>query len=52
MQQQYEASLSHFNSEKFYLSGLDHPHIIKIYETQENGEINVPSYIQSSPELS
>jgi serine/threonine protein kinase len=40
--EEYEASLSHFNSEEVYLKALDHPHIVKVYETNREVEVNVP----------
>lgn len=45
-QEQYQASLSHFVSEKVYLPKLNHQNIIKVFETENDVEITVPLFIQ------
>ena len=42
---EYEASMSHFFNEENFLTKLDHPNIVKVYESRKSVEVNIPSYI-------
>lgn len=42
---EYEASMSHFFNEEIFLTKLDHPNIVKVYESRKSVEVNIPSYI-------
>lgn len=43
---EYEASMSHFFNEEIFLTKLDHPNIVKVYESRKSVEINLPTYIR------
>ena len=40
--------MNHFLSEELYLKRLEHPHIVRLHESQREVEVNIPSYLQEA----
>ena len=46
--QEYQASMSHYLSEELYLKKLEHPHIVRLHESQREVGVSLPSYLQEA----